>query len=391
MKKLLLLVCMLSLTLFSNCCHSASHNDYEYSDKFDRGEGESGELITKEFKVAPGGNLDLKLRTGGKIVIKGWDKEIVAVNITQKRNDVIFEFEQNGNDVTVESEYRSKSSNHSGSPKIVVNVPVKYNSKFNTLGGSVDVSNVEGKVEGTTMGGEMIIDKVNGRLDIKTMGGAISVKNSNVDGLAKTMGGEVLIENVVGDLDASSMGGKVRQINVTGKNKSIGKEIDIHTMGGDIDIDTAPNGAKLKTMGGDITVNSVGSFLDAETMGGDINVKKAEGKVKVKTMGGDIEVNMSGAPENVKDVSLTSLGGDITITLPEGASLAVDIDIELSRNCTGEPKIISDFNVDEKRTNEWEKCNGQDRKHIYGKGVINGGKYTLKIKNINGNVYLKKS
>ena len=124
--------------------------------------------------------------------------------------------------------------------------------------------------------------------------------------------GAVLVENVVGDIDASSMGGKVQHINVTGKFKSVGREVDINTMGGDLDIDKAPNGAKLKTMGGDITVNSVEAFLDCETMGGDIKVKKAAGKVKAKTLGGDVEINMPGNPDDVKDVYLSSLGGDIT-------------------------------------------------------------------------------
>lgn len=393
MKNLLLIAGLFSLTLFSNCGQSASHENtfYESSSSYSKEEKASGESIKKEFKVNPGGNLDVKLHTGGSIEIKGWDKDLISVEISQKRDEVFFEFNQQGNDLTITSEYMERKNNHSRSPKIFINVPAKYNSKFYSLGGAIDVAGVEGKIEGSTMGGAIDIKNIKGVLDVKTMGGSIKITDSEAEGKAKTMGGEVLVENVKGDIDASSMGGKVRHINVTGKNKSVGKEIDIHTMGGDLDIDTAPSGAKLKTMGGDINVNSVSKFLDAETMGGDIFVKKAEGTVKVKTMGGDIEINMPCAPEEVKDVSLTSLGGDVTLSIPEGASVVFDIDIELTRGHSDNPKVISDFKINENRTTDWEYKHGQDRKHIYGSGEINGGKYKIKIRNVNGNVILKKS
>jgi len=53
-------------------------------------------------------------------------------------------------------------------------------------------------------------------------------------------------------------------------------------MGGDLDIDKAPNGARLKTMGGEITINYAGKFLDAETMGGTLRQKKLTAGLKQK-------------------------------------------------------------------------------------------------------------
>ena len=358
--------------------------------------------IKKEFKVNPGGKVSIDLKTGADIQIKGWNKDLLSVVATMeddKDSPIEFEFSQSGNNVEIRSDYTHRNKHNQSSAKLILQVPQKYNVGFTTMGGDVDINNVEGELEGKTMGGALLLAKLKGNLDLTTMGGEISLKDSEVDGYVKTMGGEVLVENVKGDVNASSMGGKVRQINVEGKNKSIGKEVNISTMGGELELDKAPNGAKLKTMGGDINVNSVGKFLDAETMGGDIEVKEIDGWIKAKTMGGDVNVKMVGNPnEGKRDVSLQSMGGDITLAVPAGLSMDIEIEIAYAKERKAESddefnkvKIVSDFPVKEERTKEWDNSKGSPRKYVYGTGSINGGKNKIKIKTINGNVYLKKS
>ena len=77
--------------------------------------------------------------------------------------------------------------------------------------------------------------------------------------------------------------------------------------------------------------------------------------------------------------------------VPDGVSADVEIDIEVTKNCSTDPKVISDFSLSEERTKDWEFSHGEKRKHIYNKGNLNGGKNKIKIKTINGNVYLKRS
>jgi hypothetical protein len=358
--------------------------------------------VKKEFNVKPGGKVSIDLKTGADIEIKGWNKDLLTVSATMEDDDdnpIKFEFSQNGNDVEIRSNYSHRNGHNQSSAKLVLQVPQKYNVGFSTMGGDVNIENVEGELEGQTMGGDLTLSNLKGNLNLTTMGGKISLKDSEVDGKVKTMGGEVLVENVKGDVDASSMGGRVQQINVQGKNKSIGKEVNISTMGGELEIDNAPNGAKLKTMGGNISINSAGKFLDAETMGGDIEAKEVDGWIKARTMGGDVNVKMVGNPNDGKrDVSLQSMGGDITLTVPAGLSMDLEIEIAYAKDRKAESddefnklKIVSDFPVKEERTKEWDNSKGSPRKYIYGTGSINGGKNKIKIKTINGNVYLKKS
>lgn len=353
------------------------------------------ETIKKEFEVKPGGKVIIDLETGASIEIKGWDKDLLSAEAITKNNDIEFTFEKKGNTVEITSDNVMMGRNHNSNAKLVLNVPQKFDVEFSTMGGEVTIAYVEGKIEGKTMGGELDLRRLKGYLDVTTMGGAITLKDSEVDGRAKTMGGEVLVENVKGDINASSMGGKVQHINVSGKDKSVGNEVDISTMGGALDIDKAPNGAKLKTMGGDITINYAGKFLDAETMGGNISAKEVDGWIKAKTMGGDVDVKMVGDPKDGnRNVKLTSMGGDITLVVPNGLSMDIDIEIAYTKNSHKDfedCKIVSDFKIDEKRTTKWERKKGNsERKYIYGKGSVDGGKNKITIKTINGSVYLKK-
>jgi len=345
---------------------------------------------SKEFNVKPGGNLKLDLQSGGDIEIEGWNKDIVSIEIKSHgrgTNIDSYDIRQEGNNITFNNKKRGKQTD------VFVRVPNKFNINFNSVGGDIKITSVDGKLEGKTMGGDLEFRKLKGYMDITTMGGDITLKDSEVDGKVETMGGEVLVENVKGDINASSLGGNVQHINVTGKHKTVGKEIDISTMGGDLDIDKAPNGAKLKTMGGDIAINHAAKFVDAETMGGDVKIKEVDGWVKAKTFGGDVYVKMTGDPKSGKrDADLSSLHGDVTLVVPAGLSMDIDIQITYTKDYKRECKIVSDFGIKEERTTEWKKehNNSIPVKYIYGTGSVAGGKNKIVISTINGNIYLKK-
>ena len=97
------------------------------------------------------------------------------------------------------------------------------------------------------------------------MGGDITVAESTMDGSLKTMGGVVRIQNVVGDVKGSSMGGNVSYKNVrrrdgqTASPEHLGKgkgdinpdTVQISTMGGDIEVKDAPEGATFELLATD--------------------------------------------------------------------------------------------------------------------------------------------
>jgi hypothetical protein len=348
------------------------------------------EEYKKEYKVEPGQELRLDLETGTRIEIAGWDKNVVDIYLeVSGRDSDLFEveFEQTNNGVEVNTDYEYHHRDVKCKSVIKVKVPNKFDLDFSTLGGSVSIDGVEGTIEGTTMGGEYDLRNLKGELDCETMGGEISLVDSEVDGKVKTMGGRVKLENIVGDVDATTMGGSIIQKNVKSKSGNRSAQ-NVSTMGGDVEISEASNGAYAKTMGGNIKVEYVKDFLEAETMGGSIKVKQLDGRIKATTMGGEIEVVMVGNPEEGdRNVYLKSMGGDIELVVPESLSMDIDVEIEWTRH-SSEPEIITDFGVESKISN-----NDGRRKHnryVTGRKIVNGGKNRIKIRTVNSDVRILK-
>ena len=101
------------------------------------------------------------------------------------------------------------------------------------------------------------------------------------------MGGKALVEDVFGDVKATSMGGEVTNRRVTRTDgDSIGDQVKIDTMGGDINVSDAPSGADVHTMGGDITIDSAREYVKAKTMGGG-------NRVVIRTINGNVYLKKS--------------------------------------------------------------------------------------------------
>lgn len=381
------------ITLLAICLFlggAAPLNTVSYAD-FDMGT----KNIAKKFNVTSGQKLVVDLEIGADIKIEGWDKDelIVDAKLTGDVENIEVDFEETSNGIRIYAEYTGWSDNNNGGGVFNIKVPSKFDVKFTTMGGDISLTGVEGDLGGQTMGGDMTLTKLTGELQLTTMGGDIELTDSDVDGRVKTMGGDVDVINVTGNVNAESMGGDIRQKNVKRRiGESVGEEVNISTMGGDIDVDEAPFGAKVKTMGGDVSINNAGKFVEVTTMGGDIVIRSVDGWVKAVTMGGDIEVKVIGDPlDDNKEVKLKSMNGDIKLYVPDGFSMNLDLDISFDRRHEDEVEIISDFDVEIERSGEWERENGNKRKHIYGTGEFNGGKNKINIKTTNGKIYLYKS
>jgi DUF4097 and DUF4098 domain-containing protein YvlB len=360
--------------------------DFDLSDK----------KINKSFNASKGDKLELDLEIGADIKILGWDKNEVRIDAILKGDDaedVNIEFNQSGNEIIVHAEYDGSDNYYDLDGKFTVNLPNKFNIKFGTMGGDVYIKDVSGNLTGRTMGGDLNLFNLGGELQFTTMGGDIELKDSDVDGRVKTMGGDVSVENVTGNVDAKSMGGNIRQRNVKRRDgQSTGNEVNIETMGGDIDVDEATFGAKVKTMGGDITVNSAEKFVDAHTMGGDVIIKAVDGWVKAKTMGGDVEVKYVGDPQSdERDITITSMGGDIKVYLPANFSMDLDLEIKYDRKHEDDVEITSDFDFELEESSDWDRSNGRKYKYLFGKGELSGAKNKIKIHTINGKIHLIQS
>ena len=348
----------------------------------------------KEFQVQPGKRLNLELRTGGKVRIEGWNKEAVSVDAFisgPDRENCDLKIEQTPSGVEVRSRYLGDDDESFDiEASYDIRVPSRFDVDIDSMGGGVTIQNVEGNFSGSTMGGALNLSGLKGTIDLSTMGGRIDLTKSHLDGEVSTMGGAVLMEEVTGNVQGSTMGGKVTRKG-SGTTGTTG-EIDISSMGGELNVDDAPSGAKLSTMGGDIHVRAAKKHVSAKTMGGDIQIDSIDGWVRAETMGGNIAVVMTGDPATgQREVELTSYGGDIEITLPSELAMTLDLELAYTKGKSGRYSIQSDFPVKTEESEEWERHHGSDRKYINGYAKVGAGTHRVRIRTINGDIIVKKS
>ncbi|MEE9465542.1 MAG: DUF4097 family beta strand repeat-containing protein [Candidatus Neomarinimicrobiota bacterium] len=354
--------------------------------------GLKAETLSKEFKVKPGQLLTVDLDTGGRLVITGWDKNIVSVTARIRgayEENIRLNLDKTFSGVRLSTDYIHKFRSHGG-VDLDVKVPRKFDLQFDSKGGDLIVRQVEGEFSGQTAGGDLNLTDVKGVVDLETMGGDIELTRSELDGSIQTMGGDVDLDDLIGTVDCSTMGGDITYRNPGLKKAK--KPIELSTMGGDILLESAPAGAEMKTMGGDIRVNSAANFIKARTMGGDIEIDELDGWVRASTAGGDVEVTiLAESGKDGRDIDLSSKGGDIILTVPADLPMNFDITLTYTREYRRMPEIISDFDLDLETTQEWDtKLWGSPRKYIYGKGKVGDGRNTVKLKTINGRIVIRK-
>lgn len=183
-------------------------------------------------------------------------------------------------------------------------------------------------------------------------------------------------------------------------------EVSISKMGGNIDVDNAPNGANLSTMGGNIHLGNVAGSatlktmgggidvdnstgpVDANTMGGAITIATANGPVKATTMGGDITVKETGSSTGQRDIALSSKGGTIELTVPKDFPMSVRITLAYTKADRGY-HIEQHAGLETEETDDWDHSLGTPRKYIRAAGRVGNGQNKVSIDTINGNVILR--
>jgi DUF4097 and DUF4098 domain-containing protein YvlB len=170
--------------------------------------------------------------------------------------------------------------------------------------------------------------------------------------------------------------------------------VNIHKMGGEIDVDDAPQGATLTTMGGDIHLGSVAGFAHLKTMGGNINIDHASGPVDATTMGGDVSARLLGSADGSNsarsDIHLTSNGGSITLTVPKDFPMEIHVTLAYTKNAPRSYRIVNDLGLSpHTSSDDWDTSHGSPRKYIRSEGRVGSGLNHVEIKTVNGDVILK--
>jgi TonB family protein len=306
-----------------------------------------------------------------------------------------------------------------------IHVPLNYCIDINTMGGNIDVQNIEGPVSLATAGGNITVGRVGAGDSRKRPfpGGAHVEPASKAAGRTaarlETQGGHITIGDVAGDLHATTAGGHITVGNIEG-------DATLHTGGGHIETGRVAGVSTLDTGGGNIHVASAGSSITANTGGGLIDLGNAAGAIRANTGGGAVRIEHFSGPADVvasggsvflRQVNaplrvsaatggitawfnnaepesrvvargrrgssqLTSGEGDITVYLPRKLALTVDALVEQG----AEHRIVTDPSLP-------LKVSYQDSpsgiRGVHCEGDLNGGGEVLHLKAVSGNIVLR--
>lgn len=262
----------------------------------------------------------------------------------------------------------------------------------NTMGGTVGINNIKGKVSAQTAGGGVQLNDIAGPVMVYTMGGSVDVGNVGSDAKLQTAGGGMTIGSVAGKLFAKTEGGSI----------SVGKAAlgaELSTEGGGISIKECGGDLRAVTEGGMLEIGEISGQVYLESAGGGIKLVKAKGPVRAstasgamklynllrgvhaETANGPIVAEFVGSRRDFTDSHLETTAGDITVWLPSDLAVTVKAAIEYANG----HEIKSDL-PGMKVT--WEG-NDYGPKQAYGEANFNGGGQVLKVHTSNGNIYFR--
>jgi beta-lactamase regulating signal transducer with metallopeptidase domain len=397
------------------------------------------------------GTLILDLRTGGNVVIAGWDKPQVLVRASLGGRDwrvTRVNLTPENGDARLESNFAVRGNNQSSRHAFEISVPRNYNIRLSSSGGSLSIAGVDGRFTGHTGGGEINIEKASGEAHIQTGGGDIYIRDSRLNGTVSTGGGVVRIIGNTGDLNGSSGSGpvihsssdaKVNRENgvslvavgggdngytlktgsgagsgsgaasasvsshgsgvtttTTYAGDGVGKAsvfgangISMNSAGGALSLASAPDGARVTTGGGSIRIGRSGGQVYASTGGGPIDIGPASGSVEAHTGAGDVTIELVGSGAHSVDV--TSGKGQVVLVVPRDLNARLELETAYTNNLGHKTRIVSDMPLQTTETATWDDSEGTPRRYVRARQTVGRGGAVIRVRTVNGDILVNHS
>lgn len=198
------------------------------------------------------------------------------------------------------------------------------------------------------------------------------------------------------DRDANTAGmkritaGRKMDVSADESNNTVNIRTDVNS-NLSLTIKVPMNESKMKlssTNDGEIVVNNVNGELEVNNTNGPITMTNISGSVVADALNEDIKVSFKSIDPKAA-MAFSSLNGNIDLTFP--ATLKANVKLKTDRG-----DMFTDFDIDADKTANPAKKTSQNGVYrinienwVYGK--INTGGPELMIKNMNGNIYIRKA
>ena len=145
---------------------------------------------------------------------------------------------------------------------------------------------------------------------------------------------------------------------------------------------------KLSTVNeGDITAENLTGELEINNVNGAITVSNISGSVVATTVAGDIKINFKTVDPNTA-MAFSSLSGDIDIVLPPDIKANLKLKSDMGQIYSDFDMVIDKSQPKVNRTNQSDVYKLEFEDWVYGK--LNGGGSQLIMKNMQGDIYIRK-
>ena len=255
--------------------------------------------VEKTLKIEPDGRLEVDTEMGA-VSVTGTSRSDVHVVVTSRGRDLdeilILRFDENGKTVRITGKKKDRHLfgwSDGGRVKFEIEVPTATSLDLDTSGGGIIVESIHGQVKLHTSGGSIDVRDVVGDVDGHTSGGGVVVKSIKGRTRVETSGGSIDGSDLDGPVTADTSGGGITMRHVTG-------DLKVHSSGGSIRIDEAAG------------------LVDADTSGGGIRATFARGNSKggrLESSGGSIELALDPNADLEIDASASHVSSDLPLTV----------------------------------------------------------------------------
>ncbi len=309
-------------------------------------------VLTERVPVKEGQTLKMNLPTGATVNISTWQEATVEASLQVLEctgGDCEISLKGTARGAEIHSAFRSARRAHMTSTdiRIDVMVPEKFNVEITSSGGSVSVSGLQGSLQGSTAGGGLNLSGLDGQVRFSTAGGSVEVMNCTLEATISSAGGSIKIS------DSSIDGG-------------------------------------INTGGGSVLVSNTTLNGGTNTGGGSITAEDIRGHYYAATGAGNVTVSLSKATAMEElELRLGTGAGKVSLMLPKGMDPEISVELAYTNNREA-CDILSDFDLDIEKTTEWDDSKGTPRKYVYGKSLSGSPMQSIRIKNTNGDVEIRR-
>jgi DUF4097 and DUF4098 domain-containing protein YvlB len=182
-------------------------------------------------------------------------------------------------------------------------------------------------------------------------------------------------------------------LSITAEEKN--NQVSIHTdrpnktMHLTIKIPKGVSSIKLETVNnGDITVNNVNGEMEITNVNGSIKLSDVSGSVVANTVNGDVVATFKSI-DTQAPMAFSTLNGNVDISFPATLKASVKLKSDNGGIYTDFEIAVDKTQPSAERTKEGNMYKVSVKDWVYGK--IGGGGPEILMKNMNGNIYARKS